>query len=139
MKTNFLGLLAVTCLIVFSVVSCAPTPANNPGEPNFLQSTPDTVKLTPTVASATAGVSLRCGCTFALLMTNKGGDTTHLKYVVTQYPADVSTHDVKITADTNGLTTGTYTGWISFSAVDADVNNASGKFYDTLRVTLKIP
>jgi hypothetical protein len=136
---NLFALLALTCLIAFSVVSCAPTPANDPGDPNFLQSTPDTVKLTPTIATATAGVSLHCGCTFPLIMTNKGGDTTHIQYLVTQYPADVKTHDVTVTANVTGLTTGIYTGWISFRAVDADVNNTSGMFYDTLHVTLKIP
>ena len=130
---------SISILVGFAALlaSCAPTAPSDPGTPNALLSSPDTLNITKATPTAASTLSLACGCEFDYSATNFG-DTSKIRF--TLQPSTGKLNSYTITASALPATpSGTYTSWVSLSAPDADVNNVVHIFYDTLHVTLKVP
>src|ERR1035437_2555974 len=66
--------LAIGILLIASLNACAPT-VNDPGTPNALVATPDTVRLAGLAASGSVSLHLNCGCPFIFDSVRSTGDT----------------------------------------------------------------
>jgi len=130
MKTPLV--LSLLCLVM---ASCAPTP-NEPDRPeNKLIHDPQSETLTPAAPSRFVKSSLVCGCSFILRIDGTGGNPA-ITYSAPSVTAGdtLEIHTIKVTANTTGLTAGTYTSWLALSMEDLFKGALRDTIYDTLIV-----
>lgn len=125
----------LTLLFSLSVLaSCTPTP-NEPDRPeNKMIHDPQSQVLTAATPNRTVKSTLVCGCGFILRIDGQGGDTAIIQYRIPTAGDTLTAHDIAVTANTAGLTSGTYTSWIALSTPDVFKGALRDTIYDTLIV-----
>jgi hypothetical protein len=122
-------------LFIASLNACAPT-VNDPGTPNALVATPDTVRLAGLAASRSVSLHLNCGCPFIFDSVVASGETAAIVVTPTEpYKDSLTTHDVAFSGKL-GTASGIHSAAYRFYTYDADTR---GDFMATVQVILSVP
>lgn len=127
--------LAVAIALIVSLNSCAPS-LNDPGVPNALLASPDSLHLRALSDTASSSIALRCGCTYQLAVVPASGDTTRiLCRPAERLDSMLSAHTLRFYGAT-GTPTGSYSASFALSHFEG---TGQGYLRDTIHVFLTMP
>ena len=127
--------LAAAIVIVLSLYSCAPS-INDPGTPNGLAATPDTVRLANPAATGTISLSLRCGCDFTSIDSAWSGDTADIMMTPLDNPSTAMKPHLVSFSGRAGAASGIHEANYRFFTYDF---GSKSYFFVTVAVFLTVP